>query len=864
VSVIADMKAKISRPSVASSNLGASAGWFTWPTLLLGVLGLLASLYCFHRAQQHNAQVLVEQQTLLNQHRLSDDIREGWSQGQDVQDLGKALDLFARRHQFFADEHHGDRITDVADRVSGALNNLKTELSRATEQGVLGTDLSNADSSTGSLLDAQDETGSGDASSISVAIDNLIETTATLRALLARDEARDIQVESAGHLYQLSVSVGDRLRFNTGEFDSPDTAAAQGPWLVFDQILQRMEAMIGSSEITDERHILLINEIRQSQIDLTAKFRDAAVQQRQPSTADAAASTTQEENSLATSETSSLATITARHALLDDSLVALESTLESERSENSLWYTLGLLATLVSTALLALLCLALLRGRSQQRQRSSHADDAREESIHQLLNEIETLAEGNLDTKATVTEGVTGAIADSVNYAVTELRRLVGTLSTSAARVTVAVEETGTSARQLANASAVQSREIGRSSTYIRAMSDTLSQLSIRSAEASAIAGESVELAKQGEKAVASTSETAEAVREQMAQATRMMSRLGDSSRQITRSVRLIDEATDKTRLLAMNTTIKARTSADDDSARQQLAEVADQVQTLANRLGQSAAEIETLITVVRQDVDVALGNMNEIDAGVCDLAARATQAGSSLNQIHSVSERLASCIKHIDERTRRQSLVVEKLSGNMGVINEVTRQSSHGLRLSASALEDLRLMSTELQDSVAEFSLPEKDRMAIAARTDSIRAHEHVGAGSQTMAVNEELLALGDNTLDREGGNNMELIASSRMAAEAQTNQRLNDTLYDTANDTIAAGEVLVDMDHDQTQILSGNPAENNASQNNNETLNADKHRKMLESEADKTLLENAVDALDSDSTQIIVKQNDTEIPNG
>jgi len=153
----------------------------------------------------------------------------------------------ARRHQFFADEHHGDRITDVADRVSGALNNLKTELSRATEQGVLGTDLSNADSSTGSLLDAQDETGSG-----------------------------------AGHLYQLSVSVGDRLRFNTGEFDSPDTAAAQGPWLVFDQILQRMEAMIGSSEITDERHILLINEIRQSQIDLTAKFRDAAVQQRQP------------------------------------------------------------------------------------------------------------------------------------------------------------------------------------------------------------------------------------------------------------------------------------------------------------------------------------------------------------------------------------------------------------------------------------------------------------------------------------------------------------------------------------------------------------------------------------------------------
>ena len=450
-----------------------------------------------------------------------------------------------------------------------------------------------------------------------------------------------------------------------------------------------------------------------------------------------------------------------------------------------------------------------------------------------------------------------------------ELRRLVGTLSTSAERVTVAVEETGTTAQQLANASAVQSREITRSSNYMKAMSDTLSQLSIRSAEASAIAGESVQLAKQGEQAVASTTETAKAVREQMTQATRMMRRLGDSSKQITRSVRLIDEATDKTRLLAMNTTIRARAGAgtgagaDDDGARQQLAEVADQVQTLANRLGQSAAEIETLITVVRQDVDVALGNMREIDAGVGDLTDRAAQAGNSLNQIHSVSERLASCVQHIDERTRRQSLVIEKLSGNMGVINEVTRQSSHGLRLSASALEDLRLMSSELQDSVAEFSLPEKDRRAIAARTDSIRAHEHVAAGSQTMAVNEELLAEGDDTLDRQGGNNMNAIAASRKAAETQANQRLNDSLYDTSNDTIAAGEVLVDMDHDRTQILGDSQSVPGRSDANHPDSNhKDSSRSDVDDDQTQVIPERNSSAIDS--TQAIIDQEDTDIPNG
>jgi len=296
-----------------------------------------------------------------------------------------------------------------------------------------------------------------------------------------------------------------------------------------------------------------------------------------------------------------------------------------------------------------------------QQQSEVVKDQAQEEDILQLLDEIENLAEGDLSTRASVTEGVTGTIADSINYAVSELRRLVGTLSTSAERVTVAVEETGTSARQLANASAVQSREIGRSSTYIRAMSDTMSQLALRSAEAKAIALESVKLAGSGADSVSATAKTAESVRRQTAEATRMMRRLGDSSSQITRSVKLIDEAAEKTRLLAMNTTIKSRSRSNEfnnDATARGLAEVADQVQGLANRLGQSAAEIETLVTVVQQDVKVALGNMQEIDREVSSVADHGAHGLKCLTQIKSVSERLSSVVRHIDERTQRQSAV--------------------------------------------------------------------------------------------------------------------------------------------------------------------------------------------------------------
>jgi len=636
----------------------------------------------------------------------------------------------------------------VSKRVIGAVDGLRAALPPTTADPETLSTNSATESGERNGPAPGDIASTAEGPGIFEASNNLIETTATLRAILARDAGLPVQTESAGHLYQLAVSVANRLGVNTGDPGKPDVAAARGPWLVFEQILQRMEAMIGTSEITKSDHVVLINDIRSQQLDLKDQFDalengGAISAQSQGEDSQTNVATARATNSGQSGEASarrnSLADIGTRHSLLDDSLVAFESTIDSANTNRSLWFTLGSLAGLFSAALLTLLFLGMYRSLRLQQQSEVVKDQAQEEDILQLLDEIENLAEGDLSTRASVTEGVTGTIADSINYAVSELRRLVGTLSTSAERVTVAVEETGTSARQLANASAVQSREIGRSSTYIRAMSDTMSQLALRSAEAKAIALESVKLAGSGADSVSATAKTAESVRRQTAEATRMMRRLGDSSSQITRSVKLIDEAAEKTRLLAMNTTIKSRSRSNEfnnDATARGLAEVADQVQGLANRLGQSAAEIETLVTVVQQDVKVALGNMQEIDREVSSVADHGAHGLKCLTQIKSVSERLSSVVRHIDERTQRQSAVIDKLSGNMSVINEVTRQSAHGLQLSASSLEDLRLMSSEMRDSVTEFSLPEKDRLAIAARAESIRAHEHVGAGSETMAV--------------------------------------------------------------------------------------------------------------------------------
>lgn len=896
-------------PVPAQGQLLGKRGWLTWPLLIIGVLGLLSSLYFFYRAYQQSGNDAAVQQTLLQQHRLSGNIRKRWTQGQGLDQLEKPLEVFLQSHSELIDRANAadgdnDALNAVSERTVDALAGLRNALPAETGEPPAVVDAE----ATRSITRASNSTG------VFGKATTLIETTATLRAMLARDQATPVQVETAGHLYQLSVSVADRLGVNTGDPNSPDIGAAQGPWLVFEQILKRMEAMVGTGEVSSENHLVLINDVRARQMEMNRLFgaiRRGEVVEQAP-----VESVTQQNDDDSTRGV--LTRLDTRHAQLDDGLVAFQSTWITQQSARANWFNWGLLTGLLSSALLTMLSLYALT-RTQVDTRVSRSDEQqREASILKLLNEIESLAEGDLNTQATVTEGVTGAIADSVNYAVSELRRLVGTVSTSSERVSVAVEETGATAQQLANAAVVQSREISRSSAYMTALSDTMSQLSVQSTEAAEIAGESVALATEGAVAVQQTAETVHVVNDNTRQATRMMRRLVDSASQITRSVRLIDEAAEKTRLLAMNTTIRSRagnaTAATE--ARQDLADVADQVQTLANRLGQSAAEIETLVTVVQQDVGVALDNIQQIDTSMVDLTGRAGNAENNLTQINDISERLQQVVDSISTRARKQTAVVEKLAGNMDVINEVTRQSSHGLRLSASALEDLRLMSVELRDSVAEFSLPERDIAAIAARTDRIRSHEHVGAGSATLAVNHDMLALGDNTLDRQtraiekhevddllnatlsstssasSANRVEnrsadlsqsadstlspaqndatllLDTDAKSASgavadspdnEAATDQtQLNDLTAGTDDFTLASDDVLVDMDSDATQLLDSvrdSTSLQNATQVTGDNASAETDSTLLIDSGftDKVSGSDVGDSDDADKTQVV-----------
>jgi len=635
------------------SAAGAQPAWPGYVLFVLGMAALLFSVFSFMQSHQLRTSAAVVQSSALSGQLLAE-----------------------RMLNLAADRARHRELTQLVDEFDALQNEPSPEITAAWAEFR-------------QLLpkpDAVDSVVTGKMPDFAP----LIELSDALVVWLEKTDAAPDQTESASHLQQLAGSVEIRLRAATNGSFQP--LRARGPWLVFEQILNRFEIMQGNGTIADEDTSRLIGKIRSEFNQLNRVFK----------------ATLADLNTLAGSQ--DLSRIADAHASLSSALSAHINRYTQVLQQPDRWYQLGLLAALISLALLSLLALALWRDARRRNHQATLVRQRDQASILRLLDEISALADGDLDVQATVSEDLTGAIADSVNYAVTELRRLVGAITNSADRVTVAVEETGASASQLARASIVQSREIQRSSAYLEAMSATMTQMSERSREASLIAGRSVENAVNGRQAVEKNLAGLNRIGDQIQQTGGLLRRLGASSQQIGDIVALINKAAARTRLLALNSAIQSNTQRKQDS---RYSRIADEVQSLADSLKHSAHDISVLVQIIQDDTRSAMVSMDHTATEVSQGTTLAEQAGDAHRDIETISRRLSVVVDHLAQKSTRQSEVVTQLSSNMAVINDVTRQSAHGMQLSASALDDLRLMASELRDSVADFVMPRKSPRA-------------------------------------------------------------------------------------------------------------------------------------------------------
>jgi twitching motility protein PilJ len=368
----------------------------------------------------------------------------------------------------------------------------------------------------------------------------------------------------------------------------------------------------------------------------------------------------------------------------------------------NLW--VGLFAGAVTLFMVVLLLVSQYRAQRQRYQVTAELNQRNQEAILRLLDEMGSLAEGDLTVRATVTEDITGAIADSVNFAVEALRSLVTTINDTALHVSTSAQETQATAMHLAEAAEHQAQQITSASAAINEIAVSIDEVSKNSAESADVAQRSVQIASKGAGIVRQTIQGMDSIRDQIQETSKRIKRLGESSQEIGSIVELINDIAEQTNILALNAAIQAASAGE---AGRGFAVVADEVQRLAERASGATRRIETLVQTIQADTNEAVTSMEQTTAEVVAGARLAEDAGLALGEIEKVSNDLADLIQNISEAARQQSAAATNISATMNVIQEITTQTSVGASQTAESIGNLAQLAADLRRSVQDFKLP-------------------------------------------------------------------------------------------------------------------------------------------------------------
>jgi twitching motility protein PilJ len=369
----------------------------------------------------------------------------------------------------------------------------------------------------------------------------------------------------------------------------------------------------------------------------------------------------------------------------------------------------GVIGGLLGAALLAIIIVGVLHKLSGNLRKSlelqQNKNERNQEAILRLLDELSSLADGDLTVQATVTEDITGAIADSINYAIEALRELVATINDSAITLDAAAKNTQSSAGHLAKASVAQSKQIALASESVAAMPNSTEEVSGNAERSSDVARHSVDVAHKGGDAVRRTIDGMNAIRETIQETSKRIKRLGESSQEIGNIVELINDIAEQTNILALNASIQASMAGE---AGRGFAVVADEVQRLAERAGSATKQIEVLVRTIQADTNEAVVSMERSTTDVVGGALLAENAGAALEEIEQVSNQIASLVQNISASARQQASAAQNISRNMQVLREISSQTAENSAATSNSVGKLAELSAGLRKSVAGFRLPD------------------------------------------------------------------------------------------------------------------------------------------------------------
>ncbi|MBT0569870.1 type IV pili methyl-accepting chemotaxis transducer N-terminal domain-containing protein [Curvibacter sp. CHRR-16] len=338
-----------------------------------------------------------------------------------------------------------------------------------------------------------------------------------------------------------------------------------------------------------------------------------------------------------------------------------------------------------------------------QEQEAKRVNDANQAAILRLMNELQTVAEGDLTQEATVTEDITGAIADSVNYTVEELRLLVSNVQNTASRVARTTSEVDATSTELLAASNEQLHEIRATGNSVVEMASRINNMSSQAQESAQVARRSLQAAESGLQAVQNAIGGMNTIRDQIQDTAKRIKRLGESSQEIGEITELISDITEQTNVLALNAAIQAASAGE---AGRGFSVVAEEVQRLAERSAEAAKQIAVLVKAIQTDTQDAIGAMERSTMGVVEGAKLSDNAGTALAEIDRVSRQVAELIEQISNSASREAELANGVANSIQHIFAVTEQTGEGTKLTANQVRELSRMAEDLRQSVARFKI--------------------------------------------------------------------------------------------------------------------------------------------------------------
>jgi len=381
----------------------------------------------------------------------------------------------------------------------------------------------------------------------------------------------------------------------------------------------------------------------------------------------------------------------------------------AELPQNRLWpsQTAGAIGLALMVAVVWILVASFLSAERRRAKIAAKNNKKTQQAILKLLDEMSSLADGDLTVQATVTEEITGAIADAFNFAIEQLRELVKGIKFTALEVASSAMDTRASTSELAKAAALQAEQVGAVTDTIKKMAQSFDTMAKRLHESSDVARHFVEIAHNGGEKVRETINGMDTIRGQIQQTSKRIKRLGESTQEIGHIVELINGLAEQTNVLALNAAIQAASAG---GAGKGFAVVADEVQQLAESATNATRRIETLVQTIQADTSEAVVSMESTTSEVVSGARLAQDAGTALEQIETVSRDLSSLIASISAEAQTQSATATEISVLMKRVEAVSVQAYEGSAQAATSVETLAKLVMRLSDSVTDFKLPEDD----------------------------------------------------------------------------------------------------------------------------------------------------------